>query len=319
MARGAKGTPPAERLRRLLLVVPYIVQNPGVAVDAVAAKFAVPRDELIEDLGLLFVTGTPPYSPGDLIEVDIDEDDGVTITMADYFARPFAMTRPEALDLSFRVRAAAAAMPDDAVLAGALAKLEQTLGEEGATVRVETMPLDAPDHLDAIAEAVAEHRVLRITYHAASSGERSVREIEPEEVFLGIGAWYVDAWDRTRAAERLLRIDRVSEVAATGETFAPRGLRGSDRPLYRPNEDDVAVRLRLSPPARWVAEYYTVEDPEEIGDDLLVTVRSSHRAWLLRLLLRLGPHAEVVDPPGIAADARALAADLLARYRGSGP
>lgn len=317
MAKGAKGTPPAERLRRLLLVVPYIVQNPGVRVDAVAAKFAVPRDELVEDLGLLFITGTPPYSPGDLIEVDIDEDDGVTITMADYFARPFAMTRPEALDLSFRVRAATAAMPDDVVLAGALAKLEEVLGE-AAAVRVETMPIDAPDHLDEVAEAVASHRVLRITYHAASSGERSVREIEPEEVFLGIGAWYVDAWDRSRDAERLLRIDRISEVVATGETFVPRGLRGSDRPLYRPTEDDVAVRLRLAPPARWVAEYYTVEDPREVGDDLLVTVRSSHRAWLLRLLLRLGPHAEVIDAPEVEADARALAEGLVARYREGG-
>ena len=318
MARGGKGTPPAERLRRLLLVVPYIIQNPGVQIDAVAAKFAVPRDELIEDLGLLFITGTPPYSPGDLIEVDIDEDDGVTITMADYFARPFAMTRPEALDLSFRVRAAAAAMPEDATLAAALAKLEATLGDEGAAVRVDTMPVDAPDHLEAIAAAVAEHRVLEVTYHAASSGARSVREIEPEEVFLGIGAWYVDAWDRSRDAERLLRIDRISEVRATGETFAPRGLRGSDRPLYRPSEDDLAVRLRLAPPARWVAEYYTVEDPEEVGEDLLVTVRSSHRAWLLRLLLRLGPHAEVIADPAVAADARRLAEAIRDRYVGAG-
>lgn len=319
MARGGKGTPPAERLRRLLVVVPYIVQNPGVGVEAVAAKFAIPREELIEDLGLLFITGTPPYSPGDLIEVDIDEDDGVTITMADYFARPFAMTRPEALDLAFRVRAAAAAMPTDPVLAGALTKLDAILGAEGTGDRVDTMPLDAPDHLDAVAEAVSEHRVLRVTYHAASSGERSEREIEPEEVFLGIGAWYVDAWDRSRDAERLLRIDRMSAVTPTGATFTPRGLRGSDRPLYRPTVDDVAVRLRLSPPARWVAEYYAVEDPEEEGDDLLVTVRSSHRTWLLRLLLRLGPHVTVLEPQEIAQDARALGQRVLARYRGKQP
>lgn len=310
-----KGTPPGERLRRLLLVVPYIVRNPGVAIDAVAEAFAVPRDELIEDLSLLFFTGTPPYSPGDLIDIDIDEDDGVTITMADYFERPFAMTRPEALDLSFRVRAAAAAMPDDPTLAGALAKLDGILGEAGQAVRIDTMPSDAPDHIDVIARAAAEHRVVRITYHAASSGERSEREIEPEEVFLGIGAWYVDAWDRSRDAERLFRIDRVSAVTETGEGFEPRGLRGSDRPLYRVTEDDVAVRLRLAPPARWVAEYYTVEDAVEEGEDLLVTVRSSHRAWLLRLLLRLGAHATVIEAPGIVADLRALAASLLDRYR----
>lgn len=315
MARGAKGTPPGERLRRLLLAVPYIVRNPGVRVDVVAEAFAIPRTELIEDLGMLFITGTPPYSPGDLIDIDIDEDDRVTITMADYFSRPFAMTRPEALDLSFRLRAAAAALGEDPVLRSALAKVDRILGDPIEGERVETMPLDAPDHIEAIADAAAEHRVLRITYHAASSGERTERAIEPEEVFLGIGAWYVDAWDRSREAERLFRIDRISEVLDTGETFAPRGLRGSDRPLYRPLEDDASVRLRLTPPARWVAEYYAVEDPVDAGEDLLVTVRSSHRAWLLRLLLRLGPHASVVGSPEIAADAKALAGALLGRYR----
>jgi proteasome accessory factor C len=314
--KGAKGTPPGERLRRLLLAVPYIVGNPGVRVDTVAERFAIPRDELIEDLGLLFITGTPPYSPGDLIDIDIDEDDRVTITMADYFARPFAMTRPEALDLTFRLRAAGAAMDGDAVLGSALAKLEAILGESGESERIETMPLDTPDHVEAVADAAAEHRVIRITYHAASSGARTEREIEPEEVFLGIGAWYVDAWDRSRDAERLFRIDRISEVRDTGTTFTPRGLRGSDRPLYRPLQDDTAVRLRLAPAARWVAEYYTVEDPVEAGDDLVVTLRSSHRAWLLRLLLRLGPHATVVDSPEVAEEAGALAASILARYRG---
>lgn len=317
MARGGKATPPGERLRRLLLVVPYIVRNPGVGIDAVATMFAIPREELIDDLGLLFVTGTPPYSPGDLIDIDIDEDDRVTITMADYFARPFAMTRPEALDLSFRLRAAIATLPADPVLAGALAKLDAILGDDGAAVRIDTMPLGAPDHVDAVAAAAEAHQVLRITYHAASSGERSEREIEPEEVFLGIGAWYVDAWDRTRDAERLFRIDRISALEPTGDTFTPRGLRGSDRPLYRPSLDDAAVRLRLGPAARWVAEYYTVEDAVEDGEDLLVTVRSSHRAWLLRLLLRLGPHATVVDSPDVAREVRSLAGALLERYRGS--
>lgn len=311
----AKGANPGERLRRLLLAVPYIVRNPGVSVDAVADAFAVPRDELIEDLRLLFITGTPPYSPGDLIDIDIDDDDRVTITMADYFARPVAMTRPEALDLFFRVRAAAAALPDSAALASALGKLQGILGVGDETERIETMPLDAPDQLEPISEAAEARRVVRITYHAASSGERTEREIEPEEVFLGIGSWYVDAWDRSRDAERLFRVDRISEVVPTGATFTPRGLRGSERPLYRPAEDDVAVRVRLAPAARWVAEYYAVEDPEEIGDDLVVTLRSSHRTWLLRLLLRLGPHAEVVDSPAFADDVRALARRILGRYR----
>lgn len=314
MVETGKGPTPGERLRRLLVVVPYIVGNPGVKVDLLAERFAIPREQLVEDLGLLFVTGAPPYSPGDLIDVDVDEDDRVTIRMAPWFEKPVAMTRPEGLDLYFRARAAAASAQQDSPLHGAVAKLQEVLGEDVAGL--ETMPLAVPTAaLDVLADAARDHTICEITYHAASTGERSVRRIEPEEVFLGLGAWYVDAWDQLRDEERLFRVDRISEVRATGGAFEPRGLRGSDRPLYRPGEDDVAVRLRLSPKARWVAEFYEVQDMEAAGDDVLVTVRSGRRDWLLRLLLRLGPDATVVSPPEMAGEVAALASRALDRYR----
>lgn len=318
MVEGGKGPTPGERLRRLLVVVPYIVGNPGVKVDLLAQRFAVPREQLVEDLALLFVTGAPPYGPGDLIDVDVDEDDRVTIRMAPWFEKPVAMTRPEGLDLYFRARAAAASAQPGSPLHGAVAKLQEALGEDVAGL--ETMPLAVPAAtLDVLADAARDHRICEITYHAASTGERSVRRIEPEEVFLGIGAWYVDAWDHLRDEERLFRVDRISEVRATADPFEPRGLRGSDRPLYRPGQDDVEVRLRLSPRARWVAEYYAVQDMQISGDDVLVTVRSGRRDWLLRLLLRLGPDATVVSPPEIAAEVAELARRTLERYRnGSG-
>lgn len=317
MADASKGLTPAERLRRLLVVVPYIVGNPGVRVGVLAERFAIPKEQLVEDLGLLFVTGAPPYGPGDLIDVEVDEDERVTIRMAPWFEKPVAMTRPEALDLYFRARAAAAALPADSPLHGAVAKLQAVLGEDVAGL--ETMPLELPSEaLEALASAANDHLVCEITYHAASTGERSVRRIEPEEIFLGFGAWYVDAWDELRDEERLFRVDRISEVRLTGDSFSPRGLRGSDRPLYRPGRDDVDVRLRLSPRARWVAEYYPVQDVESSDGDLLVTVRSGRRDWLLRLLLRLGPDVTVMGPDEISAEVSALASQTLARYRRSG-
>lgn len=313
MADTGKGPTPGERLRRLLVVVPYIVGNPGVKVDALAERFAIPREQLVDDLGLLFVTGAPPYSPGDLIDVDVDEDDRVTIRMAPWFAKPLAMTRPEGLDLYFRARAAAASAQPDSALHSAVGKLQEVLGEDVAGL--ETMPHAVPAAaLEHLSEAARDHTVCEITYHASSTGERSVRLIEPEEVFLGLGAWYVDAWDRLRDEERLFRVDRISEIRTIGETFEPRGLRGSDRPLYRPGQDDVTARLRLSPRARWVAEYYEVQDVEASGEDVLVTVRSGRREWLLRLLLRLGPDAAVVSPAGLAEEVGALASRTLERY-----
>ena len=71
--------------------------------------------------------------------------------------------------------------------------------------------------------------------------------------------------------------------------------------------------LELEPPARWVVEQYPHEGVEE-GDEgrVRVRLRVGERAWLERLLLRLGPQVRVVEgDPGVAAEA---AARLLARY-----
>src|SRR4030095_4761019 len=55
----------------------------------------------LADLDLLFVSGLPPYGPGDLIDVDI-QDGRIWIGMADYFARPLRLTRSEALAIYLR-------------------------------------------------------------------------------------------------------------------------------------------------------------------------------------------------------------------------
>jgi proteasome accessory factor C len=86
--------------------------------------------------------------------------------------------------------------------------------------------------------------------------------------------------------------------------------------VFTSGPDDPRVVLALRPPARWVLEQYPVEHVEEAADGTCrVTLAVSEQAWLERLLLRLGPDAEVVAGPDGAADAaRAAARRILARY-----
>jgi proteasome accessory factor C len=164
--------------------------------------------------------------------------------------------------------------------------------------------------------AADAHRRLRIAYAAASTAERSERTIDPEAVFASSGRWYVAAWDVDVDDERLFRIDRIDAVDPTAETFAPRGLQGAGRPLYSPGGEDLSVRLRLTPPARWVAEYYVATDATEEADgSLTVTLPTKQVVWLARLLLRLGPDATVVEPEAVREEVCREAELTLARYR----
>jgi proteasome accessory factor C len=304
----------------MLVIVPYLVQHPGTSLDSAAEIFGVPREQLRRDLDLLFMSGLPPYGPGDLIDVDVDEDGGVWISMADHFARPLRLTRPEALAVYLRATEllATPGIPDAPALASALAKLRDALGPDtlGDAAGIEgAVTGAAPAHLDALRAAAADLRRIRIDYTAASTGERSVREVEPEAVFASAGHWYVVAWDVAADGERLFRADRVSAVEETGERFAPRGLEGAGRQLYTAGDQDLAVRLLLRPAARWVAEYYVTDDVVTRPDGTVeATLPARQTGWIAKLLLRLGPDADVLDPPELRAEISQIAAAALDRY-----
>ncbi|MDP9342888.1 MAG: WYL domain-containing protein [Actinomycetota bacterium] len=310
----------AERLRRLLVWVPYVVRHPGSRVAELARMFHVSEDELLSELNLLFVSGVPPYGPGDLIEVQV-EDGRVWIDMADYFSRPLRLSRSEALALYLQGKAllGTPGLPEAEPLESALAKLEAELGPEmlgRLAGRVEAAEGGRPaDTLEALRRAAADRRRLEIEYYSASRDATSVREIDPEEVFSAIGNWYVVAWDRQADGERMFRADRINTVRETGERFEPRGLAGAGRPLYTRSDQDVRVRLLLRPPARWVAEYYDVESINEHYDGTVeVTLPTRHLAWVAKLVVRLGGEATVVEPAALRDNVRDVARRALALY-----
>jgi proteasome accessory factor C len=308
-----------ERLRRLLAIVPYIVRHPGVAMEEVSKLFDVPEGALAEDLNLLFLTGLPPYTPADLIEVEM-EGGRVWIRMAEHFARPVRLTRAEALALYLRGSEllGAPGLPEAEALRSALDKLAGSLGPEALgrlQVEVGQAPAEEATHLEAVREAASRRQSLELDYYSASRDEVTTRRIDPEQVFSAIGNWYVVAWDDRSDAERLFRVDRIRAARPTGDTFEPRGLLGQGRELYTPSGEDIRVRLRVGPGARWIAEYYAVEEASERSGSLEVTLPTKDLAWMAKLVLRLGGQAEIVEPEELRDLVRRTAGETLALYR----
>jgi proteasome accessory factor C len=311
----------AERLRRLLIIVPYVVRNPGARLEKLSKLFGITEEDLVADLNLLFVSGVPPYGPGDLIDVQI-EDGAVWIDMADYFARPLRISRSEALALYLQGTAllGTPGLPEAEALKGALEKLEGELGPEalgGLAGRVEAAEGGRPaETLDLLIRSASEHERLEVEYYSASREESSVRRIDPEEVFSALGNWYVVAWDHQAEDERMFRADRIRSAERTGERFEARGLAGAGRPLYTRSGEDIPVRLLLGPGARWVAEYYETESVKErAAGKLEVVLPTKQLAWVARLVVRLGGEVTVVGPEELQEAVKEVARSTLAGYR----
>lgn len=319
-----------DRMRRVLAVIPWIVANPGQPVRTVAARFGLTERELLDDLNVVYLVGLPPYSPDALIDVDIDDEGRVTIRLADFFSRPLRLTPAQGLALlasSDGLLSVPGTEPDGA-LARALHKLGASLGV-GPDDTVDVHLGDAEARvLEQLRRAASEGTEVEITYYSYGRDERGARTVTPWRVFAEAGAWYLHAWCSRAGGERVFRVDRIEHLEARGTPSAHPAPgadgeggdgTGTGVSVFQPRHDDPRVRLRLSPDASWVVDAYPAEVLER-GDDghLVAELVVTAVPWLERLLLRLGPEAEVVGQEGLpeAGELAARAANrILQRYR----
>ena len=133
--------------------------------------------------------------------------------------------------------------------------------------------------------------------------ESTERDVDPMRVIAADGHWYLEGFCHRAHGVRVFRLDRVEALRVLDqdgkppEGVAPRELGES---IFSPAKDDFVVTVRLLPGALWVSDYYPVETSMDADDgSRTITLRTADTAWIERLVLRLGGHVVVLDPPDL--------------------
>ncbi len=313
-----RATASADRLARLLNLVPYLLARPGIEVSEAASDLGVTQRQLREDLELLWVCGLPGYGPGDLIDMAFDGD-RVTITYDAGIDRPLRLTPDEALALvvALRMLAETPGVGNRDAIERALAKIENAVGDlADAPV---TVRLPGNDRRLAEIRAVVERRrALRLVYYTPTRDETTERVVDPMRVLMVAGRGYLEAWCRRAEAVRLFRVDRIDGFTELDEPSVPPAAavpHDVSDGVFRPTADLPLVTVRVGRGSRWITEYYPCEEVRRTsGDDWVVTLRVTDLGWAQRLLLGLGPDVTVVGPPELVDRIRAQATTALAAY-----
>ncbi|MFC7614827.1 helix-turn-helix transcriptional regulator [Actinokineospora soli] len=311
-----------DRLPRLLALVPYLIARPGIRIDEAAADFDVTAKQLRKDLELLWMCGLPGYGPGDLIDISFDEDT-VTVTFDAGMRRPLRLTGAEATALLVALRALVdtPGVADADAIRRALAKIEAAAGQAepaGVAVGLGVREGAATAEVrETVQSALVGKRALRMSYYTASKDEVTQRVVDPMRVMIVEGRGYLEAWCRRAEAVRLFRLDRIDDVTVLDEPSAPPPhARPTDLTagFFQPEPNQRAARLVLEPDARWVSEYYPVDEVEELpGARQRVVMRYADESWMTRLLLGLGGDVRVEEPSSLADALRARAAEAVRR------
>lgn len=303
--------PVNERLRRLLVMLPWLMERGSVSTSEMAAHFGLSVKDLVADLTLVSLCGVS-QDPSDLIDVWVDEDE-IHFGLPKYFERPLRLTVPEAFSL---VAAALAAEQmtgarSDGPLASAVRKVAQAVGFDPQQDLA--LDLETPDSLEALVEACAQRRVVEFDYWSVDSGTSTRRRLAPVEVFGEGGHWYLRAFDQSVEREKTFRLDRLDSLTVT-DTRHDVAL-GQRQEWFSTSDDVRRVRLVVDPTSLWMLEQYPSVDIRQDEERAEVTMIVNGDRWLARLLLRLGAGARVIEPQEWTAVGAHMAERVLQVYR----
>jgi len=317
-------TPPGgavDQLRRLLALIPWLVARPGVSIDEAAAEFGITTTQLRKDLELAFVCGLPGHLPDDLIDVSTDGD-RIVVTNADTIDRPLRFAPDEAVALLVGLRALADVpgphQPE--AFERVVAKLERAAGDAADAGRRVAVDIEADNtHDTALRVALGEQKRIHLHYYVPARDEVTSRDVDPLRLVVVDGRSYLEGWCYLADDVRLFRLDRIESVEVLDTPIDPpaKPLRDLEKGAFSAADARLKVTLELTPRARWIADAYPSEVLSTRDDgSMLIRLLVGDADWIVRLVLRLGGTASVVEPDDIAKQVREKALAALALYEG---
>jgi proteasome accessory factor C len=274
-----------------------------------AERFEISEIELVRDLEQAAMCGLPPFLD-EVVDLYIDDDGVAHVGVPRFFTKPLRLTAVEgfALLAAGQVAMSLPGADPSGPLGRALAKLEAVLGDDSMV-----LDLDQPPATADLIDAASRSARVAISYWSVSSDETTQRVITPRAVFADRGRWYVVADDDRSGEERIFRIDRIDQWRVTDETDRPRLVEVPTGDAWFDDAPDLpVVRLRVAPAGHWLVERFPTRSVTHDGDDVIVEMVVANERWLEQVLLRLGPHAEVLVPEAWKDLAARAAATLLA-------
>lgn len=296
--------PLQERLRRALLLLPRVVAKSGATVEEIAKEVGLAPGELVEELDRLRMVGRPPFSPADMVDVDVVEG-RVHATLPQGFTKPPALTPTEAaaLDAAASALAAEGGAPLQAVREKIRLAVPAPIRERFDAVagRLQVAGLGLRQEVARLVDQGIEgRRELSFQYFSAARGEATQRRVRPLRRFLHQGQWYLYAYCCERRDRRLFRLDRGSEFRLEEATFLPRP---SDEAPFRGVEGSGLATLRIGP-GPWAEPGYLwrlgAREVQPVpGGGALATFPFDQPAYAISVVLSLGGEAEVLGPASL--------------------
>lgn len=305
-----------DRVARALNLIPFITHNPGLSVVQIAERFNSTPAQISKDLSLLHMCGLPGYSHLELLDIDYEDPDYVSVTDAQVLDQPRSLTQVEALTLVLGLQALTelSTNPEERL---AITNLQSRIGalyenQISAQVTISDAVVESPVIAE-VDSAIREKRFISIEYNSASSDSLTTRTIFPLDLFYMHGIAYLHAIAVAEGEERTFRIDRIQNcsIGEIDSKFAV-GFTSRNRA-----SDHKEVQIEMGEDGLFFIEKHNeiVTSSKEVGGIYQITLTVTPGEWILRTLLAWPSAIRVVQPASLSQQLSERIAGTLANYQ----
>ena len=297
----------AVRALRSMDLIPYVLENPGVSIAELSAKFSVTQAQIESDLQLVFMCGLPGYTPYELIDVAF-EDGVVSVIDPQVLDKPRKFSSNEIVVIALGLKIL---IDINQTNSTALTKLKQ-LSEKIAKLGSNKSILMAGDvstfpFFEIISKSISEQRILDLQYHSLTKDEITQRKVLPEKLYFLNGSLYLAALDIDIDSDRVFKVDLIKECKVGEQVAAKKVFESSI---------ETTVILDVQKQNRNFIERNSsiITAIQENGDSTRVHLQVSNLDWIKLTVLSNAPGITVVSPELLATAVKQSARDLLALY-----
>ena len=297
----------AVRALRSMDLIPYVLENPGVSIAELSARFSVTQAQIESDLQLVFMCGLPGYTPYELIDVAF-EDGVVSIIDPQVLDKPRKFSSNEIVVIALGLKILIDINQTNTTALTKLKQLSDKIAKLGSNKSIlMTGDVRAFPFFEIISKAISEQRVLDLQYHSLIKDQITQRLVLPEKLYFLNGSLYLSALDTDIDSDRVFKVDLIKECKI-GERVAGKKV------LESSTETIVILDVQKSNRNFIERNSSIITAMQENGDLIRVHLQVSNLEWIKLTVLSNAPGITVVSPEPLANAVKQSARDLLALY-----
>ena len=300
------------KLDRLLGILTILLQKDRATAPELAEKFEVSRRTIGRDIDALCQAGIP---------IVTHQGIGGGVSIAEGFKLDKSVLTADELSGMIAALKGIGSVSSQSNIERTLDKLHA--GSDAVVSLREPIIIDLSSHykgqltekIELIKGAILDARIVEFDYYYDKGDTH--RRIEPYFVIFQWAAWYVFGFCLERQDWRLFKLLRLWNLTLSGDSYTLREIPPDKRDFnMHCTNDDIKLVALFDPSVKYqLIETYGLDCFIKTGEGLLFELGFSNREYLVNWLLGFGDKVKVLAPVEIADEVKAIAKNILARYK----